>query len=149
MQVPEENYTLNLSQEINDILDEFNVTIKGTQEKRKDKRVRLMNYFLKQYYKFFTLELKWAYNKNKEDKCVPGFEQLQDRVVKNWETEMTEKQKYEDKLLRMEQDLLCDMKLMGEEGLKALQERHLQKIHWKLIDKAEEEAEVELLAAKG
>lgn len=58
---PEEDFTLNLTHEMQEILEFFKVTIKGTKEKRHAKRTRLTNHFMRQYHKFFKMEMEWAY----------------------------------------------------------------------------------------
>ena len=58
---PEEDFTLNLSPDVQNILDFFKVTVKGTQEKRTAKRTRLTMHFMRQYHKFFRMEMEWAY----------------------------------------------------------------------------------------
>lgn len=58
---PEEDFTLNLSPDVQKILDFFKVTVKGTQEKRTAKRTRLTTHFMRQYHKFFRMEMEWAY----------------------------------------------------------------------------------------
>ena len=56
----EEDYTLNLEPEIQEILEHFKVIVIGTKEKRTAKRLRLTNHFMRQFFKYIRKEKQWA-----------------------------------------------------------------------------------------
>lgn len=90
-----EDFTLNLNDEVNKILQHFNVTIVGTQDKRKQKRTRLVKHFQRQFYKFMRMEKEWIYptDKGKKENALG----------------LTEKEKYEMSLARKEKALIKEL----------------------------------------
>lgn len=137
MQGAVEDFTLNLSDEVNDILTYFNVIIEGTQEKRTAKRTRLVKHFSRQFYKFIKLEKEWIF---------PGDK---DKSKNASALGITDKQKYEMTIARKEKALLKDLELMGIESIEAMKKIIEYKVLAKLIDREEEEIQMELLQAKG
>ena len=82
MLISDEEFTLNLSEEVREILDFFKVTIQGTNDKRKAKRERLTNYFMHQFLKFIKLEKEWAHDIKNNDLGLSGKQIIEAKLAR-------------------------------------------------------------------
>ena len=123
---PEEQFTLNLPDEIRKILEHFKVTVVGSHEKRVSKRLRLTNHFFRQFSKYIRAEKYWASYKHKRPK-VP------DELMK---------ETYEDMLERQEKELKrdwADMCQLTGDKPEDLQRFMTERLHQKLIGSSMDE----------